>query len=102
MDDERQIRVIIEYINNLPEPESRWPKREFDKASFTLWAANEILVRVLANRYATPMRTVEEFKCQVGKYAQKPTPYDDRSFIFETAYNVATDISDIIYGMMSF
>ena len=98
--DERQIRVIIDYINNLPTPESRWPEKEFLKASYTLWAANEILVYALSDMENTPFRSVEEFKCMVGKFAQKPTPYDDRSYIFEIAYDVATDISDILYGMI--
>lgn len=100
--DERQIRAIVDYIHNLPEPESRWPEKEFVKASYTLWAANEILVAVLNNTEWTPMRSVEEFKCLVGKYAQKVTPYDDRGMIFNIAYDVATDISDILYGMIYF
>lgn len=98
--DERQIRVIIDYINNLPIPESRWPEREFLKASYALWAANEILVVALSDVDNTPLHAIEEFKCMVGKFAQKVTPYDDRGFIFDVAYDVATDISDILYGMI--
>ena len=99
-DDERMIRVIMEYINDIDEPDIGWPEIEFAKASYSRWAASEILVLALANHDWTPLRAVEEFKSMVGKCMLKPTHYTDVTEMFRIAYDTAVDISDILYAMV--
>ena len=97
--DEHMIRVLIEYIEDIGEPNSNWPTHDFEKVSYSRWAAEQILATILAHPEWTPMRSVEEFKNLVGKFASKPTHKTDATFIFRTAYDVATDVSDIFYAM---
>lgn len=98
--DKRQIRVIIEYLNNFPDPQITWPKKEFERVSTSRWATNEILVFVLSHTDWTVMKSVECFKKKVSRYARRMIRYEEVSEIFDTAYEVACDISDILNAMM--
>ena len=89
MDETNMIHAIQEYIFNIGEPESIYSR----------WAADEILRFVLSHLEWTPMRSVEEYKCLVGKRAAIKTNHEDADYIFEVAYSVACDISDILYAM---
>lgn len=99
-DDERQIRAIIEYIEDIGEPEAKWPKKEFEMVSYSRWAANTILASILSHPDWTPIRAVEEFKYLMSKYLYKPTNYLEVELIFQSAYDTATDISDILMAMI--
>jgi hypothetical protein len=99
-DDERQIRAVIEYIEDMGEPGVKWPKREFEMLSYSRWAANTILASILAHPNWTPIRATEEFKYEMSKYLYKPTNYTDVEIIFQSAYDTATDISDILMAMI--
>lgn len=99
MDETRMINAIREYIADLGEPEPGWPAKEFNRVSYSSWAATEILAMVLAHADWTPMRAVEEFKTMVAPYGWRNTYNTDANEIFRTAYQVACDISDILYAM---
>lgn len=99
MDETKMIHAIEEYLFDLGEPEPGWPTKEFERVAYSRWAADEILRFVLSHLDWTPMKSVEVFKCQVGKYAQVKTNHEDADYIFEIAYHVASDISDILYAM---
>ena len=104
-DDERQIRVIIDYISEyLPEPQSTWPKKEFERVAYCRWAANEILKSLYNNPNWTAIRVVEEFKCQMGNYIMKSksTHFPEASIHCEYAYEVACDIEEILMAMFPY
>lgn len=98
-DDQRMINVIVEYIGNLPEPTSSWPPGYFKAASYEKTAANELLAMVLAHPEWTVIRSVEEFKDMVSDFIRKATYYEDVTYMFEVAYEVASNISDILMAM---
>ena len=101
-DDERMIRVIMDYITDIGEPEANWPEKEFAKVSYSRWAASQILVLALSTPDWSPMRAVEEFKTKVGGFMLKPTYNSDVTEIFRIAYETAIDLSDILYAMMPY
>lgn len=99
-DDERQIRTIVDYIEEyLPEPGPGWPKKEFERASYSRYAANRILQLLYEHPEWSAMRAVEEFRYTMSKYMYKPTNYPEIHGIFQAAYDVATDLSDILMAM---
>lgn len=97
--DQRMINVIVEYIDNLPEPTSSWPPGYFREASYEKTAANEILATVLAHPEWTVIRSVEEFKDMVSNFSLKATHYEEVTYMFEVAMEVASNISDILMAM---
>lgn len=99
-DDLNMINAIKAYVYDIGEPEYGWPKSEFNRVSYTKWAANEVLIFVLAHTDWTPIRSVEEFKYLMAKFMYKPTHRTEVTEIFRTAYDVADDISDILTAMV--
>ena len=100
--DERQIRAIIEYMEMIPVPESNFPPKYFDDCAYRRWAAEEILIYILAHNNWTVMKSVENFRKKMKRYLDKAMT---RHFgyeiapIFEAAISTAEDISDLIYSM---
>lgn len=99
-EDQRMINVIREYIASLDEPLSKkWPEMEFDKASYSMWAASEVLVYVLANPDKTVIRCVEEISDMFMQYSCRSFHISEANFIFEIAHQTASDILEILYAM---
>ena len=100
--DERQINAIIEYMENVPIPTSNYPNGAFEDSSYTRWAAEEILIYVLAHHDWSVMKSVENFKKLMNRYSEMSmnTHYGcEIAPIFDIAKRTARDISDIIYAM---
>lgn len=93
------INMIVEYRESLGEPTSSWPEMEFDKVAYSRWAADEIIINILAHTDWTAMRSVEDFRGRVEKYMCIVTNYSEANFIFDIAYEVACDIIDILNAM---
>lgn len=100
--DERQIRAIIEYIEDIGEPQERWPKKEFEMVAYSKWAADTILTEALAHPDMTPVRVVEEFKYKMSKLIHIHPEYPEVQLIFQSAYDTATDIGDILIAMLPY
>ena len=100
--DERQINTIIEYMEGIPIPTSSYPPRIFEDVTYTKWAAEEILIYILAHNEWTVMKSVENFKKKMKRYLNRAM---NRNYgyeiapIFEIAIRTAEDISDILYAM---
>ena len=97
--DERAIFAIEEYMYDLFEPGRNWPKYEFQKRSYTRWAAAEILRCIQKQPNRPSMEVVKDFVRKTDEYSG--IDHDDRndSFIFYVAHDVATDILDILRAM---
>lgn len=97
--DERAIFAIEEYIYDLCEPGRYWPKYEFSKRSYEIWAATEILKCIQRQPDRTSIEVVKEFALKMDDFYG--IDHDDKhdSFIFLTAHDVATDILDILRAM---
>lgn len=102
-DDERQVRVIIDYASEyLPEPQPAWPKAEFERLAYSRWAVSKIVKLLYENPDKTPMRIVIEFKCQMGEYVQKTTNYPEALKHCKYGYEVACDLEEILTAMLPF
>lgn len=100
-DDDRMIRVIKEYAYSyLDHLSADWPESEFKRVAYSRWAVNEILALIYLNPSWTPMRAVEEYKSMVESFYLMPTNYKDMEEIFNIAFSVASDLSDILEAMM--
>ena len=99
-DDRYLINIIIEFRENVPEPTSAWPRKDFVKASYTRWAADRIIQEIMEHTNWPVMRCVENFKYKVGKYSLYSVQHEEVNEIFRVAYDAACDISDILYAMM--
>ena len=100
-EDQRMVNVIREYIATLPDPASSWPNIEFDRMSYTRWAADEILIYVLANPNLSVYHAVEDMKASFEVYMTMQDMFKyEINFIFEIAYETAEDILDILSAMM--
>lgn len=77
-------------------PESyRINSAQFMFQSYKKWALNELLLYLLIRRDENPIERVEEFRYQMDVAATSATT-DDRNFMFSVAYDVASDILDIL------
>ena len=101
---QRVKNVIVEYMENVPEPMPGWPRRDFAKCSYMRSAASAIIQYINDNSQWTALRSVEDFKYHVGKYSvlSQSSSYgeDEPSEIFRIYYDVACDITDILYAMI--
>lgn len=88
------VSVIQEYIDEyLFEPSITWPDSEFNRRSYSRWAAEEILSRVIqepSNR--DPLDIIEEFANEMDRYLDYS---DDKAiyFIFIVAKETAEDVA---------
>lgn len=97
--DQRMIDAIREYRASLSDPEGNWPDSEFDKMSYYRWGVDEVLINVLAHPEWTVAKAVDDIRNRFYEYSAMSTSYYEANYIFEIAYNAATDISDIIFAM---
>ena len=102
-EEERQVQAITEYYHTFGDPAEYWPKLEFERVAYSRWAIDEMLIMIYSHLDWTPMRAVEEFKNLMRDFAnmtfEKDFGHGDMNQIFETAYDVACDVSDILAAM---
>lgn len=98
--DQRMVNAIREYRASLSDPEKNWPDSEFDRLSYYRWGLDEILCNVLAHPEWTVIRAVEDMKDQFYKFSMVSTSFYEANYIFEVAYNAASDMSDILNAMV--
>lgn len=89
---ERAISMIRQYIDKyLFEPQFRWPKIEFDKRSYSIWAANEIITRLMDRPFDPPEIIIESFLLEMVAFSTLKEESKSH-FIFTVASEVAEDI----------
>lgn len=98
--DGRMLSVIREYRAGINDPEKRWPELEFDRASYSKWAVDEIITMIIENPDKSVLENVIVFKNMMRDFACSTSCYNDNIvFIFELAWEIASDIEDIITGI---
>ena len=99
-EDGRMLQIIREYRANINDPESNWPKIEFERASYSKWAVDEIIRLIMENPEVSVLATVNNYKNMMYQFAKNTSCYhEDVKFIFELAWEVASDIEDQITGI---
>lgn len=87
------ISVIREYMDEcLFKPAINWPKCEFNRRTYSRWAAAEILKRIEKNPEIDPIDILSQFANEVDDYSEVS---DDRNtqFIFVAAREMAEELA---------
>lgn len=88
-----ELGVVRDYINEIKEPRSYWPRQCFEQASYSKWAANEIFEQLCFEDYRTPIEVVEDFVDEMDRLSC----VDQRtSIMFSIAKDAASNILDIL------
>ncbi len=98
--DNRVVSAIEDYIFDLTDPQRNWPKYYFKKVSFSRCAAREILK--LVKRTSSLQKSIDvisDFSVKMKNFASLDHDVKDDAQIFFVAYEVATDILDILNAM---
>ena len=92
MRNEIAIQAIMKYIEEcLFEPRASWSKYEFEKRSYSRWAAYEILERIMDHPMTSADTIIEDFILKMSLYTHV-TENTKVNFIFSTALDTAEDI----------
>lgn len=91
-DSETAVSIIKEYVDrHLFSPSFSWPKDEFEKRSYSQWAACEIINRIMDKPFEMPICIIESFICEMAMYACYGED-EHRSLIFQTAVETAEEL----------
>ena len=92
----REVSAIMEFMDDLDEPQIGWPKWAFDKASYSRWAASEIL-ELLENNPSVPAEIlINQFIKKMDRFLEiNPRTHN----IFYIALTFANDVADVLRAM---
>ena len=98
--DNRVVSAIEDYIYDLTDPQRNWPVYYFKQISFSRWAAGEILKLVKRTlSLHESLDVVSDFSIKMKNFALMDHDDKDDARIFYVAYEVGTDILDILNAM---
>lgn len=98
--DNRVVSAIEDYIYDLTDPQRSWPKYYFRQRSFSRYAAGEILTLVKkASSFQESIDAVTDFGIKMKSFAIMDHDDKNDAQIFSVAYEVTTDILDILNAM---
>ena len=98
--DNRVTSAIEDYIYDLTDPQRNWPEYYFRQVSFSRFAAGEILKLVKeASTFQESIDAVADFSIKMKSFAIMDHDNKNDAQIFSLAYEVATDILDILNAM---
>ena len=90
---ETAVSIIDEYIrDHFFRPSSFWDNYEFEKRSYSQWAAYEILNRIMDHPSKEPIDVIENFMFEMSIYAYCGED-EHRSWIFQTAAETAEELA---------
>lgn len=98
--DNRVVSAIEDYIFDLTDPQRNWPEHYFRQASFSRCAGGEILR--LVKRTSSLQESIDmvaDFSVKMKDFASLDHADKKDAQIFSVAYEVATDILDILNAM---
>lgn len=98
-EDRAMLNAIKEYTYDLKYPQKNCRASYFDQRSYARWAAQECYVWCLSHIDTPIISAVEEFRDRMDDYSTRPHDDRDTSVMFSIAYDVATDILDILLAM---
>lgn len=89
------IRHHIRKMYRKPLHSERLDRTKYQHRVYMNWAANEIESYIDRHRNWEPINAVEEFRYMMDKLACSAKD-SKKNFMFSTAYDVATDILDVL------
>ncbi len=91
---ELAISLILKFIEiYLFPPAFSWNKQEFKKRSYERWAADEICERIMDHPFDPPLDTIENFIFEMYIFACFSDEDEQRTFIFQTAVEIAEELA---------
>lgn len=97
MSDEQIMSIIKEFRAGMPVPSSpKWPDIEFDKAAYSLWAADELIMYIQDHREIGVYKAIYAFKDMMLDYSCVLTHYSDANFMFDVAHDLVESILDVL------
>ena len=98
--DNRVVSAIEDYIFDLTDPQRNWPKYYIKQVSFSRCAGKEILKLVKeTSSLQESIDMVADFGIRMNDFALLDHADKNDAQIFYVAYEVATDILDILNAM---
>lgn len=98
--DDRIVSAVEDYIFDLTDPQRNWPTYYFKQVSFSRCAGGEILKLVKeTSSLQEAIDIVANFGTKMKDFASFDHTDKDDAQIFYVAYEVATDILDILNAM---
>lgn len=98
--DNRVVSAIEDYIFDLTDPQRNWPTYYFKRVSFSRCAGREILKLVKkTSSLQESIDIVADFGIKMKDFASLDHDDKNDAQIFYVAYEVATDILDILNAM---
>lgn len=90
------IKVIEDYISDLPRPKAYYTEARFRQASYALWAADDILEMVKSNPETPAVILLEQYARRMEMLCCcRPVIYGQMCFC--VAYDIAQDILTKFY-----
>ena len=93
MNDEAVAKILGYMDEHLAELEDTWPKEDFEKRSYSRWAAMEIVEALMDHPLTWAWTVIDEFIFKMLYFAHI-TKEDNRKFIF--AIEVAENIQELL------
>lgn len=93
---QKAIFIVQNYIRELGEPYKSLRRAHFRQKSHSIWAAEEILTRILTSG-KDPISVVEDFARSTDQYSCID---GSASYMFSVAHDTAMDILDRILGII--
>lgn len=93
---EQVILIIEDYIFDITEPQRSWDKHWFKEVSYQRWAGNELLNRVREKPEQDPVAIISDFAIKARNFAIKDHSDKGDRQIFDIAYEMATDLLEIM------
>lgn len=100
--DERQIRAVIEYLESIPEPTSKWPPGYLEDNIYSRWAVDFMLASMLAQPEKTPIRVAMEFEELMKDFSTRANSSHfgkDIVMIWDIGWREAVNIVDLLNAM---
>lgn len=86
------VSIALKYIDqHLFSPSFSWSKYEFEKRTYSRWAAYEIINRIMDKPFDMPSCIIEEFMTEMSMYACYGKD-KHRSWIFQVAAETAEEM----------
>ena len=91
------------YEMDLYFPKSSFYIKDFTKASYSVWAIDELKRYIVGRLYPKKSGSVEDFIIFVGDFRRMMNRFSkinpDNNFMFSVAVGISTDVLDLLHAM---
>lgn len=93
--DEKALIAISNYLDDEHvNSDCLYFRKQFDHASYTVWAASELATRLLDKPHESSITVIESFMYEMAMYACTAT--EDHSLIFQAAVELSEKVLEVL------